>query len=58
MEMYELHSMLHWSLFIKYELTIFQHWSWWLGADQGPGITWTNCGLFADAYMRQSASMN
>ena len=32
--MYELHSMLHWRLFIKYELTIFQHWSWWLGADQ------------------------
>ena len=25
----------HWSLFLRFELTIFQHWfRWWLGADQ------------------------
>ena len=34
-KMHELCLRLHWSLFIWFELTIFQHWfRWWLGAGQ------------------------
>ena len=32
---YEFRSRFHWSLFLRVQLTIFQHWfRWWLGADQ------------------------
>ena len=32
---YEFGLKLHWSLFLGFQLTIFQHWfRWWLGADQ------------------------
>ena len=35
MKMYEYCLGFHWSLFLGFELTIFQHWiRWWLGADQ------------------------
>ena len=34
-KMYEFRLIFHWSLFLGFELTIFQHWfGWWLGADQ------------------------
>ena len=35
MKMSEFRLKFHWSLFIRIQLTIFQHWfRWWLGADQ------------------------
>ena len=35
MKMNEFRIGFHWSLFLRFELTIFQHWfRWWLGADQ------------------------
>ena len=35
MKMVEFSLKFHWSLFIRVQLTIFQHWfRWWLGADQ------------------------
>ena len=35
MKMLEFRLKFHWSLFIRGQLTIFQHWfRWWLGADQ------------------------
>ena len=35
MKMYEVRIRFHWSLFLRLEITIFQHWfRWWLGADQ------------------------
>ena len=35
MKMYEFRLRFHWSLFLRFELTIFQHWfRQWLGADQ------------------------
>ena len=35
MKMYEFWIKFHWSLFLRFLLTIFQHWyRWWLGADQ------------------------
>ena len=35
MKMLEFRLKFHWSLFIRIQLTIFQHWFiWWLGADQ------------------------
>ena len=35
MKMYEFRLKFHWSLFLKFQLAIFQHWfRWWLGADQ------------------------
>ena len=35
MKMLQFRLKFHWSLFIRIQLTIFQHWfSWWLGADQ------------------------
>ena len=35
MKMYEFRLRLHWSLFLRFELTIFKHWfRWWLGAGQ------------------------
>ena len=35
MSMNEFHLIFHWSLFLRFELTIFQHWfRKWLGADQ------------------------
>ena len=35
MEMHEFRLRFHWSLFLRFQLTIFQHWfRWWLGADQ------------------------
>ena len=35
MKMVEFRLKFHWSLFIRVQLTIFQHWfRWWLGADQ------------------------
>ena len=37
MKMLEFWLKCHWSLFIRVQLTIFQHWfRWWLGADQAP----------------------
>ena len=34
-KMYEFRQRCHRSLFLRFELTIFQHWfRWWLGADQ------------------------
>ena len=36
MKILEFWLKLHWSLFLRIQLTIFQHWfRWWLGADQG-----------------------
>ena len=38
MKMYEFCLRFHQSLFLRFELTIFQHWfRWWLGADQATG---------------------
>ena len=35
MRKHEFHLWFHWSLFLRFELTIFQHWfRWWLGANQ------------------------
>ena len=35
MKMFEFGLKFHWSLFLRVQLTIFQHWFWlWLGADQ------------------------
>ena len=35
MKMYEFRLKFHWSLFLRFQLTIFQHWfRYWLGADQ------------------------
>ena len=35
MNMYEIRLLFHWNLFLRFELTVFQHWfRWWLGADQ------------------------
>ena len=35
MKMYEFRLKFHWSLFLRVQLTIFQHWfRWWLGAGQ------------------------
>ena len=35
MKMYEFHLKFHWSLFLRFQLTIFQHWfRYWLGAVQ------------------------
>ena len=35
MKMYEFRLEFHWSLFLRVQLTIFQHWfRWWLGAVQ------------------------
>ena len=35
MKMYEFRLRFHWSLFLRVQLTIFQHWfRWWLDADQ------------------------
>ena len=35
--MYELRLKFHWSLFLRFQLTIFQHWfRKWLGSDQAP----------------------
>ena len=35
MKMYEFHLRFHWSLFLRFKLTIFQHcFRWWLGASQ------------------------
>ena len=35
MKMYEFHLIFHWSLFLRFKLTTFQHWfRKWLGADQ------------------------
>ena len=35
MKMNEFRIGFHWSLFLRFELVIFQHWfRWWLGADQ------------------------
>ena len=35
MKMYVLQLKFHWSLFLRVQLTIFQHWlGWWLGANQ------------------------
>ena len=35
MKMYEFRLKFHWSLFVRVQLTIYQHWfRWWLGADQ------------------------
>ena len=35
MKMYAFRLKFHWSLFLRFQLTIFQYWfRWWLGADQ------------------------
>ena len=35
MKIYEFRLRFHWNLFLRVQLTIFQHWfRWWLGADQ------------------------
>ena len=35
MKIYEFSIRFHWSLFLRFKSTIFQHWfRWWLGADQ------------------------
>ena len=35
MKMFEFRLKFHWSLFLRVQLAIFQHWfRWWLGADQ------------------------
>ena len=35
MKIYEFQLKFHWSLFLRVQLTIFQHWfRWWLGADE------------------------
>ena len=35
MKMFEFRLKFHWSLFLRVQLTIFQHWfRWWLGTDQ------------------------
>ena len=35
MEIFEFRLKIHWSLFLRVQLTIFQHWfRWWLGASQ------------------------
>ena len=35
MKIYEFRMKFHWSLFLRFQLTIFQHWfRWWLDADQ------------------------
>ena len=37
MKMYEVRLQFHWSLFLRFEITILQHWfRWWLGADLAP----------------------
>ena len=36
LRMYQFCLRFHWSLFLMFKLTIFQHWfRWWLGANQG-----------------------
>ena len=38
MKIYEIGLRFHWSLFLRVQLTIFQHWfRYWLGADQATG---------------------
>ena len=50
----------HWSVFLKPQLTIFQHWfRWWLGAVQAAGHYMNQWWLFFPyAYMHHSASMS
>ena len=44
MKMCEFHLRFHWSLFLRVQLTIFQHWfRWWLGADQATSHYLNQC---------------
>ena len=45
MKMVEFRLKFHWSLFLKVQLTIFQHWfRWWFGGEQATSLIWTNDG--------------
>ena len=58
MKIYEYQLKFHWSLFLRLQLTIFQHWfRWWLGADQAISH-YLNQWWIVYAYMRHSASMS
>ena len=61
MKMHEFRLIFHWSLFLRFELTILVQ---IIGSDNGlaparrQAIVWTNDGKFTDAYMRHSAAMS
>ena len=57
MKVYEFRLRFHWSLFLRVQLTVFQHWNG-LAPARRQAIIWSNAGLFIDAYMRHSASMS
>ena len=57
-KMYEFLLRFHWSLFLSFELTIFQHkLIYWIGTDQATNHYLNQRWLFTDAYMRHSASV-
>ena len=62
MKMFEFRLKFHWSLFLRVQLTIFQHWfRLWLGAecsDDKPLLSEPMMTQFTDAYMRHSAPMS
>ena len=58
MKMFEFRLKLHWSLSLRVQLTIFQHWlRYWLGADQATSHYLSQWWLDY-AYMHHSASMS
>ena len=58
-KMFQFRITFHWSLFLRVQLTIIQHWfRYWLGAVQAKSHIWTNDGQITDAYMRHSASLS
>ena len=55
MKMYEFRLNCHWSLFLRVQLTISQHWfRWWLGAGQATSHCLNQCWL---VYWRINASL-
>ena len=56
MEIYEFRLRIHWNLFLRFELTIFQHYG--LAPIRQHAIIWTNDLYFTDTYMRHLASLN
>ena len=61
MKMFVFWLKFHWSLFLRVQLTIYQHWfRWWLGTDQSTSHYLNQWWLdsITDAYMHHSASMS
>ena len=55
MKVYEFRSRFHWSLFLRAQLILFQHWfRWWLGAGQATSHYLNQCG---SVYWRIYASL-